>query len=56
MEVEVRIIQKSALSKEPREPNDLASAIRSFFKPLGGAVLPQSPREPIREPKEFGVG
>ena len=55
MEEEIRIIQKSALSKEPCEPNDLASAIRSLFKPLGGAELPQTPREPIREPKEFGV-
>ncbi len=55
MEEEARSILKSVLSKEPREPDNLASAIRTLFKPLGGAELPQTPREPIREPKEFGM-
>ena len=55
MEEEARIILKSALGKEPREPDDLATAIHDLFKPLGGAELPQTPREPIREPKEFGM-
>ena len=55
MEEEARIILKSVLNKESRDPKDLASAIRSIFKPLGGADLPQPPRGPIREPKEFGM-
>ena len=55
MEEEARIILKSVLSRESRDPDDLASAIRSLFNPLGGAELPQTPREPIREPKEFGM-
>jgi len=40
---------------EKNQPQTTASAIRELFRPLGGAELPQTPREPIREPKEFGM-
>ncbi|TVQ72145.1 MAG: plasmid stabilization protein [Balneolaceae bacterium] len=53
MEEEARIILKSALSREPRELENLATAIRALFEPLGGTELPEVPREPIREPKNF---
>ena len=53
MEEEARIILNSALSEETESAENLASAIRKRFKPMGGVNLRDIPRESIREPLEF---
>ena len=53
MEDEARDILRSALSREPARPANLAVAIRARFAPLGGFELPQDPRGPMREPPPF---
>lgn len=54
MEDEARDILRTALNQEPTPPANLAAAIRSRFAPLGGVDLPEAPREPMREPPDFG--
>jgi antitoxin FitA len=54
MEDETRDILHTALAREPAEPNTLAAAVRKRFAPLGGVELPEVPREPMREPPDFG--
>ncbi|MGD9537567.1 MAG: plasmid stabilization protein [Alphaproteobacteria bacterium] len=54
MEEEARDILRTALSQEPVRPTNLAAAIRARFAPLGGVDLPEVPREPMREPPDFG--
>ena len=54
MEDEARDILRTALNKEPGPPANLAAAIRARFAPLGGVELPDAPREPMREPPDFG--
>ncbi len=53
MEDEARNILRSALSREPARPGNLAASIRARFAPLGGVELPTIPREPMREPPSF---
>lgn len=55
MEDEARDILRTALALEPARPTNLAAAIRKRFAPLGGVELPESPREPMREPPDFGA-
>lgn len=50
MEEEARDILRAALSVEPRRSGNLGQAIRDRFAPLGGVDLPDTPREPIRDP------
>jgi len=40
--------------QDPTPPVDLAAAIRARFASLGGVELPEVPREPMREPPDFG--
>lgn len=55
MEEEARVILKNALSKtEQSEDLNLFDAIRQRIEPLGGITLPEIPREPMREPPDFG--
>lgn len=54
MEDEARDILRTALNQEPAPPANLAAAIRARFAPLGGVDLPEAPREPMREPPDFG--
>jgi antitoxin FitA len=54
MEDEARDILRTALAREPAQPNKLGAAIRKRFQPLGGVELPDVPREPMREPPDFG--
>jgi antitoxin FitA len=54
MEEEARMILKAALSTESVKTDNLVDAIREVFEPVGGVDLPATPREPIREPEEFG--
>jgi plasmid stability protein len=54
MEDEARDILRTALSQERAPPANLAAAIRARFAPLGGVDLPEVPREPMREPPDFG--
>lgn len=55
MEEEAREILKKALD-EPKSAKQvgLGTAIRQIFAPLGGVSLPEIPREPMREPPDFG--
>jgi len=55
MEEEARDILRVALSLERRRPRNLADAIRARIAPLGGVTLEIPPREPIREPPDFGA-
>ena len=54
MEDEARDILRSALSTDDPRPRNLGQAIHERFGPLGGVDLPDVPREPIREPVDFG--
>ena len=53
MEQEARDILRAALDEETAPSQNLASAIRSRFAPLGGVDLDLPPREPTREPPQF---
>jgi plasmid stability protein len=55
MEDEARDILRTALSREPAQPSNLAASIRKRFAPLGGVELPDLPREAMREPPDFGA-
>ncbi len=54
MEEEARNILRAALVEVPRQPGNLAEAIRRRFAPLGGVELEIAPREKMREPSRFG--
>jgi plasmid stability protein len=54
MEDEARDILRTALAREASKPANLATAIRKRFAPLGGVDLPDLPRQPMREPPDFG--
>ena len=53
MEAEIRDILQTALSNKPTAPENLASAIRARFAPLGGVDLDLPPRSPMRKPPRF---
>jgi len=53
MDAEARDILKCALAREPRNPENLADAIRARFSHLGGVELPEYPRQPPSEPPSF---
>jgi plasmid stability protein len=53
MEAEARDILKCALALKPRNPQNLADAIRARFAHLGGVELPEYPRQPPSEPPSF---
>jgi len=50
MEDEARDILRSALASDPAEPDRLGTAINDLFRPLGGLDLPETLREPMRDP------
>ena len=50
MEEEARTLLRAALTGNQQEPPNLADAIRSRFRRLGGFELDPPQREPIREP------
>jgi plasmid stability protein len=53
MEEEARDILRAALSVEQRRLGNLGETIHARFAPLGGVNLPDTPRDPIRDPVEF---
>ena len=53
MEAEARDILHTALNRQPAAPQNLATAIRARFAPLGGVELELPPRSPMREPPRF---
>ena len=53
MEAEVLAILQTALISEPAAPENLATAIRARFAPLGGVELDLPPRAPMRNPPRF---
>jgi antitoxin FitA len=53
MEDEARDILRTALSRNPAQPTNLAAAIRARFAPLGGMELPEIERQAMREPPEL---
>jgi len=55
MEEEAREILRLALAQNSGGgERNLAESIRRIFGPLGGVELPEIPREPMREPPDFG--
>lgn len=57
MEEEVRVILRGALAEdgEGTPPRNLAEIARDIFEPLGGVELDLPPREPARDPPDFGA-
>ena len=53
MEEEARDILRTTLYHQPATQEDLASAIRARFAPLGGVELDIPPRSPMRKPPRF---
>ena len=53
MEEEARDILRMALNHQQPEQENLASAIRARFTPLGGVELEIPPRSPMRKPPRF---
>ena len=53
MEDEARDILRSALSTEIPRPRSLGEAIHERFAAVGGVNLPETPREPARDPIVF---
>ncbi len=53
MEEEARQILRTALTSAASDEQNLASAIRRRFAPLGGIDLQLPSREPNREPPDF---
>lgn len=53
MEEEARDILRTALNTQPAAPENLATAIRARFAPLGGVELDLPPRSPMRKPPRF---
>ena len=53
MEEEARDILRTALNHQQPEQENLASAIRARFAPLGGVELEILPRSPMRKPPPF---
>ena len=54
MEQEARETLRSALSAPSPPKGNLAEIIRRRFAPFGGVDLELPPREPVREPPDFG--
>lgn len=54
MEEEVRNILRSALQAEPLTGQSLVDCIREMVAPYGGIDLELPPREPQRDPPDFG--
>lgn len=54
MEEEAHDILRSALSSERPRHTNLAISIRERFAPFGGFELPETKREGIRPPVNFG--
>ena len=53
MEEEARDILRTALNHQQPKRENLASAIRARFAPLGGVELEIPPRSPMRKPPRF---
>ena len=54
MEEEARSILRAAVSSEAKGQPNLVEAIRRRIEPLGGVELPELPRDPMRDPPDFG--
>ncbi|MGO3932191.1 FitA-like ribbon-helix-helix domain-containing protein [Rhodopseudomonas pseudopalustris] len=54
MEDEARDILRSALSTDEPRARNLAQVIHERFAATGGVDLPDTPREAIRQPPDFG--
>ena len=54
MEAEARTILKRTVEMEPDPQENLYDAIRRIVEPIGGVELELPPREPMRDPPDFG--
>ncbi len=54
IEEEAKEILRAVLTGNPTEPLNLALAIERRFSQFGDFELPTIPREPLREPPNFG--
>ena len=53
MEEEARQILRAALAEQAAGSDNLAEALSRRFRSFGGVELPDTPREPIREPPDM---
>lgn len=53
MEEEARAILKGSLARTKSGGRTLVERIRAPIAPLGGVAIPETPREPMREPPDF---
>ena len=54
MEEEVRLILQQSVATTPLQMSQgFGQAVRALFEPLGGLDLPESPRDPPRDPPDF---
>lgn len=53
VEAEARHILQTALNLQPAAPENLVTAIRARFAPVGGVELDLPPRSPMRRPPKF---
>jgi antitoxin FitA len=54
MEEEARVILKAGLETKSKTGAEMLREIRAIVEPIGGIELELPPREPIREPPNFG--
>jgi plasmid stability protein len=54
MEDEARHILRAALAGDVQPSHNLGASIRRRFASIGGIELDLPPREPMREPPDFG--
>jgi plasmid stability protein len=54
MEEEARHILRTALASDVQPARNLGASIRRRFASIGGVELDLPPREPMREPPDFG--
>lgn len=54
MEEEARAILKSTLNADTSSRSNFVKEVRKRIEPVGGIVLPDLPRDPMRDPPDLG--
>lgn len=53
MEEEARAILKSTLSADASSRSNFVKEVRKRIEPVGGVLLPELPRDPMRDPPDL---